>query len=195
MIHVTGGLDAISKAVNEAQRGLLPAEPTIVVGQPLTVDPSRAPAGAGMLWVQLAELPWRVRGDAAGTLDVGDGTWTESLRERYAQRVHEQLRRHIANLDSATLARTALSPADLQAANINLVRGDPYSGSTTIDQSLFLRPFARNAGHRTGIDRLWHIGASSHPGPGLSGMSGFLAAGALTRSGPRRPRGRDGHGG
>ena len=188
VIHVTGGLDAISKAVNEAQRGLLPAEPTIVVGQHLTVDSSRAPAGAGMLWVQIVELPWLVRGDAAGTIDVGDGTWSDSLREHYAQRVHEQLRRHIANLDSVTLARTALSPADLQAANVNLVRGDPYSGSMTPDQSLFLRPFARNAGHRTGIDRLWHIGASSHPGPGVSGASGFLAAGALTRSRSRRLR-------
>ena len=52
---------------------LLPAEATIVVGQPLTIDPSRAPAGKGLLWIQLQELPWRVKGDAAG-LDVGDGS-------------------------------------------------------------------------------------------------------------------------
>ena len=179
VIHVTGGVEAISKAVNEARRGLLPEEPTVVVGQPLTIDPSRAPAGAGMLWVQLAELPWRVRGDAAGSIDVGDGTWTESLRERLVQRVHELLRHHITNLDSATFARTALSPVDLQAANVNLLHGDPYSGATTLDQSLFWRPSARNPGHRTAIDRLWHIGASSHPGPGLAGTSGFLVASTL----------------
>jgi len=83
------------------------------------------------------------------------------------------------NLDSATRARVVLSPADLQAANINLVQGDPYSGSTALDQSLLLRPFPQGAAHRTPIDRLWHIGASSHPGPGLTGASGYLVAQAL----------------
>ena len=68
VIHVTPGLDGVSRAVNEAERGLLPAEATIVVGQPLTIDPSRAPEGKGMLWVQLQELPWQVKGDAAGDL-------------------------------------------------------------------------------------------------------------------------------
>ena len=85
IVHVTPGLDGVSRAVNEAERGLLPAEATIVVGQPLTIDPSRAPAGKGLLWIQLQELPWRVKGDAAGELDVGDGVWTERLKERYAE--------------------------------------------------------------------------------------------------------------
>src|SRR5207248_8106202 len=87
IVHVTPGLDGVSRAVNEAERGLLPAEATIVVGQPLTLDPSRAPEGKGILWIQLQELPRRVKGDAAGEPDVGDGTWTADLRERYADRI------------------------------------------------------------------------------------------------------------
>ena len=47
IVHVTPGLDGVSRAVNEAERGLLPAEATIVVGQPLTIDASRAPDGQG----------------------------------------------------------------------------------------------------------------------------------------------------
>jgi phytoene dehydrogenase-like protein len=82
IVHVTPGLDGVSRAVNEAERGLLPAEATIVMGQPLTMDESRAPEGSGLLWIQLQELPWHVKGDAGGELDVGDGTWTETLRER-----------------------------------------------------------------------------------------------------------------
>ena len=66
IVHVTPGLDGVSRAVNEAERGLLPAEATVVVGQPLTMDESRAPQGAGLLWIQLQELPWHVKGDAAG---------------------------------------------------------------------------------------------------------------------------------
>jgi phytoene dehydrogenase-like protein len=72
-----------------------------------------------------------------------------------------------------------LSPADLQAANVNLQRGDPYSGSLALDQNFLWRPFAASPGHATAVDRLWHIGASTHPGPGLGAGSGTLVANAL----------------
>jgi phytoene dehydrogenase-like protein len=71
---------------------------------------------------------------------------------------------------------TILSPADLEAANINLVGGDPYSGNCAIEQFHLFRPFPGGRNHRTPIKRLWHIGASTHPGPGLGGMSGHLVA-------------------
>jgi phytoene dehydrogenase-like protein len=171
IVHLTPGLDGVSRAVNEAKRGLLPGEATVVVGQPLTMDPSRAPEGAGLLWVQLQELPWRVKGDAAGTLDVGDGSWTESLRERYADRIQARLERHIPNLDQKIVGRTTLSPADLQKANINFVHGDPYGGALELDQNFLWR-----APHRTPVDGVWHVGASTHPGPGLGGGSGALVA-------------------
>ena len=87
IVHVTPGLDGVSRAVNEAERGLLPAEATIVAGQPCAVDPSRAPDGKWIVWIQLQELPaGPVRGDAAGEIDVRDGTWTDDLREAYADR-------------------------------------------------------------------------------------------------------------
>ena len=176
IVHLTPGLDGVSRAVNEAERGLLPAEATVVVGQPLTIDPSRAPDGAGMLWIQLQELPWRIKGDAAGELDVGDGSWTEELRERYADRIQARIAAHIPNLESELRKRVVLSPADLQAANINLVHGDPYSGALSLDQNLLWRPLPASPGHTTPVRRLWHIGASTHPGPGLGAGSGTLVA-------------------
>jgi phytoene dehydrogenase-like protein len=179
IVHLTPGLDGVSRAVNEAERGLLPAEATVVVGQPLVVDDSRAPGGKGMLWIQLQELPWHVKGDAAGELDVGDGTWDESLRERYADRIQARIARHVPNLESSILGRVVLSPADLRAANINLEHGDPYSGSLALDQNFLWRPFARQPGHRTPIDGLFQIGASTWPGPGLGAGSGTLVAKAL----------------
>jgi phytoene dehydrogenase-like protein len=179
IVHLTPGLDGVSRAVNEADRGLLPAEATVVVGQPLAVDDSRAPVGKGLLWIQLQELPWHVKGDAAGELDVGDGTWNESLRERYADRIQARIARHVPNLESSILRRVVLSPADLQKANINLERGDPYSGSLALDQNFLWRPFARQPGHRTAVDGLFHIGASTWPGPGLGAGSGTLVAKAL----------------
>src|SRR5438067_2651594 len=176
IVHVTPGLDGISRAVNEAERGLLPAEATIVVGQPLTIDSSRAPAGKGMLWIQLQELPWHVKGDAAGELDVGEGVWSDRLKERYANRIQARLGQHIPNLESGLLHRVVLSPADLQRMNVNFVHGDPYGGALSLDQNFLWRPFPRSPGHATPVERLWHIGASTWPGPGLGAGSGTLVA-------------------
>ena len=187
IVHVTPGLDGVSRAVNEADRGLLPAEATIVCGQPMAVDPSRAPEGSWIVWIQLQELPaGRVKGDAAGEIDVRDGIWTEELREEYADRVTGRLGRHIQNLERATIKRVALSPADIAAMNVNLVGGDIYGGSCALDQNFLFRPLAQAPGHRTPVDNLWHIGASTHPGPGLGAGSGYLVYKELTK--PAAPR-------
>jgi phytoene dehydrogenase-like protein len=191
IVHVTRGLDGVSRAVNEADRGLLPAEATIVCGQPLAVDPSRAPAGKSILWIQLQEVPSRPKGDAAGELDTGDGTWTEELREAYADRIQARLARQIENLDAALLRRVVLSPADIEADNPNMVGGDIYSGSCALDQNLLWRPRPELPGHATPVDALFHIGASTHPGPGLGAGSGTLVAREILKEPlPRRALGR-----
>ena len=187
IVHVSPGLDGVSRAVNEAERGLLPAEATIVCGQPMAVDPSRGPEGSWIVWIQLQELPaGRVKGDAAGELDVGDGAWTEKLRESYADRIVARLARHVQNLERATVARVVLSPADIEAMNVNLVGGDIYGGSCALDQNFLFRPLPQAPGHRTPVDALWHIGASTHPGPGLGAGSGYLVYKELTK--PALPR-------
>jgi phytoene dehydrogenase-like protein len=181
IVHLTPGLDGVSRAVNEAERGLLPSEATVVVGQPLALDESRAPAGKGMLWIQLQELPRVLKGDAAGELDIGDGTWNDELRERYADRIQARLARHLPNLESSIVKRVALGPHDLERLNVNLLHGDPYGGALSIDQNFLWRPFPRSPGHETSVGRLFHIGASTWPGPGLGAGSGTLVAHELLR--------------
>ena len=168
IVHVTPGLDGVSRAVNEAERGLIPEEATIVVGQPLTIDPSRAPEGKGLLWIQLQELPSRIE-------------WTDDMREGYADRIQARLARHIPNLESSIVRRAALGPHDLERMNMNLLHGDPYGGALSLDQNFLWRPFAQSPGHTTPIERLWHIGASTWPGPGLAAGSGTLVAQELLK--------------
>ena len=43
LIHLSDGIDAVSKSSNEAERGMLPETPTICVGQPTALDPTRCP--------------------------------------------------------------------------------------------------------------------------------------------------------
>ncbi|OJY39436.1 MAG: FAD-dependent oxidoreductase [Rhizobiales bacterium 65-9] len=175
LIHLTDGVDAVSKSHNEATRGLLPETPTICVGQPAALDASRCPEGKAILWVQVPDAPSFVKGDAAGAIET-TGQWSEDMRERFADRIELIIARHIAEFRSTILARRAYSPADLEKININLVGGDPYGGSCAIDQFFLWRPFAGSRNHSTRVKNLFHIGASTHPGPGLSGGSGYLAS-------------------
>ena len=178
LVHLADGVDSVSKSANEAERGLLPAEPTICVGQPSQLDPSRCPNGKSILWLQIPDAPVVVKGDASHEIET-DGTWSESTREAFADRLEGQLRRHISNFDEIKLDRKAYSPADLEALNVNLVGGDPYGGACSIDQFFLWRPFVGSVNATTSIRNLHHIGASTHPGPGLGGGSGFNVAKAL----------------
>lgn len=176
LIHLTDGIDAVSKSANEAERGMLPATPTICVGQPSRIDPTRAPEGKAVLWLQIPDAPRTIKGDAAGEIAATD--W-DAAKEAFADRIETILRRHIANFDAIKRSRRAYSPADLERMNINLVGGDPYGGACSVDQFFIWRPFAHSTNGETPVRGLLHIGASTHPGPGLGGGSGFNAAKAL----------------
>ena len=181
MLHVTPGLDAVSKAVTEADCGLLPDKATIVVCQPVALDQSRAPDGKWILWIQLQEIPQLIKGDVRAEIECpANGQWNEDIREAYADRVIEQLSENILNLKSATLKRVVYSPKDLENANINLLHGDAYSGVCSLDQFLFWRPLKALKNHQTPVSNVYHIGASTHPGPGLAGGSGYLVAKSIT---------------
>lgn len=180
LLHLTPGLDGVSRAANEAERGMLPAVPTICVGQPTALDPSRCPAGRAILWLQLPEAPRHIKGDAAGVFTIPtDGRWTEALREQYADRVQAILAQHIDGFAETVIRRVAYSPADLEAMNVNLVGGDPYGGYCGLDQFFLWRPLKSSLNHHTHVPRLYHIGASTHPGPGLGAGSGYLVAKAI----------------
>jgi len=175
LIHLAESIDSVSKSSNEAERGMLPVAPTICVGQPHRLDPTRCPEGKSILWLQIPDAPRTIKGDAAREIET-DAVWSEATREAFADRIETFLANHIEGFAGSVLARKAYSPADLEAMNINLVGGDPYGGSCTLDQFFIWRPFAHSKNNTTAIENLHHIGASTHPGPGLGGGSGFLLA-------------------
>jgi phytoene dehydrogenase-like protein len=174
LIHLTDGIDAVSKSANEAERGMLPETPTICVGQPHRLDPSRCPEGKAILWLQIPDAPRIIKGDAAG--EIAGREWDDTTREAFADRLEAILSKHIKDFGAIRLARRAYSPRDLEAMNMNLVGGDPYGGYCGIDQFFIWRPFAHSAKGTGSVQGLIHIGASTHPGPGLGGGSGFNAA-------------------
>jgi phytoene dehydrogenase-like protein len=175
-LHLTSGLDACSQAINEAICGLLPSEPTISLDSPTLLDPSRAPEGKATMRLQMLEIPCHPRGDAAGTIDVGDGTWTEDLKQRFADRVLEIVGRHVPNVPGAILGCHIISPDDLARFSPNLGPGDPYGGSHDLAQSYLLRPLPSQPSHRTAVSNVYMLGAATWPGHGVNGGSGYIVA-------------------
>ncbi|EST55627.1 FAD-dependent oxidoreductase [Brevibacillus panacihumi W25] len=178
IIHLTSGVNGVSQSVTEAVNGLLPREGTIVLGQHTAYDPSRAPEGKHTLWIQLQEMPRNLAGDALGEIDTTGG-YTDQVVQAYADRIEERISRHVPQFKESILKRVVISPVELERYNPNLVGGDPYSGSSSVDQFLFFRPGTGYKRHETPIRNLYHIGASTHPGAGLGGTSGYLAVKAM----------------
>ncbi|MFI2212499.1 phytoene desaturase family protein [Streptomyces sp. NPDC020141] len=178
LIHLSDGSGGTGIACAEAEAGLLPRRPTVAVGRQYVLDPSRVPDGAAALWLQLQEVPYAPAGDAAGELDTTRG-WTGELARGYADRVLDRVAAHAPGLRELILAVDVITPVQLAAHNPNALRGDPYGGSAELDQSFLWRPLPGSGRHATPVPGLWHIGASTHPGPGLGGVSGHIVATAL----------------
>lgn len=177
-VHLAPSLAQMSEVYAQAMAGLLPREPLLVVGQPTAFDDTRAPAGQHVLWIQVRALPARPQGDAAG--QIAAAPW-DQIKDAYADRVLDIIEAYAPGLRRSTLARCVLSPSDLERDNPNLVDGDSLSGSHHLDQFFVFRPGWGRSRWRTGVPRLFHIGASTWPGAGTGAASGYLLARDLAR--------------
>jgi phytoene dehydrogenase-like protein len=175
-VHLAPSLATLARTYTDALDGLLPAEPGLVVGQPTAIDPSRAPAGKHVLWVQVRVLPSRIRGDAACSITGRD--W-DTVKDAYADRVIGIIERYAPGFSASIIARAVHSPADLERDNPNLVGGDSLGGSHHLDQNFLFRPAFGWSRYRTPVDRLYMVGASTWPGAGTGAGSGFMLAKSL----------------
>jgi phytoene dehydrogenase-like protein len=128
------------------------------------------------MWIQLQQVPYAPRGDAAGEIDTGDGSWTEALTLAFTERVLAALEPHVENWPAARGTSVTLSPAAIERRNPNLVRGDIYAGDCELSQSYLWRPLPAYGAHATPVERLYQCGASTYPGPGLNAASGRIVA-------------------
>jgi phytoene dehydrogenase-like protein len=179
--HLSSGLDNCTLAIAQAMAGLIPADPTFTVDCPTNHDPSRAPAGKAILRVQFLEMPCRPRGDAAGTIAVGDGTWTEDLNQRFAERALQLISQHISNVPSAVIGMHVVAPTDLARFSPNQGPGDPYGGANDLAQSYLFRPLPGQPGHRSSVPNVYTVGAGTWPGHGVNGGSGYIVAQQLLK--------------
>ncbi|KGF69734.1 dehydrogenase [Hoeflea sp. BAL378] len=172
-VHIAPSLEQMARTYQQAVAGLLPDEPVLVVGQPTAIDPSRAPAGKHVLWVQVRMVPGVIRGDAAGAIT---GTDWASVKEIYADRAIGMIERHAPGFKAKILGRAVVSPLDLEADNPNLVGGDQVAGSHHLSQNFLFRPALGHATGNTPVEGLHITGASVWPGAGTGAGAGYMLA-------------------
>ena len=177
-VHVGPYVDDMARTYTDALAGLLPSSPMLVVGQTTAIDPSRAPAGGHVLWIQVRMVPSRIAGDAAGSIEAR--RWEEA-KGPFAERVLDKLEEYAPGARERILDWTVLGPDDLERHNPNLVGGDSLGGSHHLSQNLLFRPVPGWSGYRTPVDGLYMVGSGTWPGGGVNAISGRLAADMITR--------------
>ena len=165
-VHIGPYIDDMAMTYTQAAAGRLPSSPTLVVGQPTVSDPSRAPQGKHVLWVQVRMLP----------LALQDGSTWAQRGEEYADLVIDKIEEYAPGLRASILSRCVMTPDDLESHNANLVKGDSLGGSHHPAQFFFLRPVPGWGRHRTPLRNLYVCGSGTWPGGGVGGASGALVA-------------------
>ena len=176
-LHVADGLDALTEGTSALERGLIPARPFLVMGQYGAYDPTRAPRGADTAWAY-THVPQATRGDAGGRLT---GTWDESELAIFAERIEDEVERLAPGFRDLVAARHVSGPRELEQANRNLVGGALNGGTAKFHQQLVFRPIPGLGRPETPVRRLMLASASAHPGGGVHGAPGAIAARALLR--------------
>jgi phytoene dehydrogenase-like protein len=172
-VHVTESVDALTTHSAELARGLVPAEPFLLVGQYASADPTRQPAGHETAWAY-THVPQHVRGDGGGAGLCG--SWDRSELDRMAARMEARMERVAPGFRARIIGRHAAGPHELEAADANLVGGAINGGTAQIHQQLVLRPIPGLGRAETPIRRLFLASASAHPGGGVHGACGANAA-------------------
>ena len=152
-VHLGGSFAEIFESEWNASHGRHSETPFVLVAQPSLFDATRAPAGQHTLWAY-CHVP------NGSTVDMTDA-------------IERQIERFAPGFRDCIIARSVLTPADLERHNANLIGGDINGGIQDLSQ-MFLRPTIRM--YSTAVDHLYLCSSSTPPGGGVHGLCGFHAA-------------------
>ena len=157
-VHIGGTLEEVAASERAAWRGEAHERPFVLLTQPSLFDATRAPAGKHTAWAYC---------------HVPNGSKPNGMKEDMTGRIEAQIERFAPGFRATILARSVMSPVELERHNANLVGGDIGGGQLAFRQ-LFLRPTASL--YRTPVKGLYLCSSSTPPGGGVHGMCGFNAA-------------------
>ncbi len=173
-ISISPSVDYLERAYDDAKYGDFSREPYIDVLIPSMIDPDMAPPGKHVMSCFVQYAPYELR----------EGTWEEK-REAFGDAVIDTLSRYIPNLKDIILHRQVVTPWDIEQT-VGLSQGNIFQGELSLSQLFFLRPAAGHAEYRTPVKGYYLCGSGAHPGGGIMGAPGRLAAMAVLRDVGRR---------
>jgi phytoene dehydrogenase-like protein len=166
LVSLTASAVSLEKAADAAKYGEISEAPHVEFTVPTIRTPALADGGKHVLVARAQYAPYRLRDGAA---------WDTGRREALADRVTAAIEAIAPGFSGRVRHRVAMSPLDLEA-RFGLREGSPSGGELGLDQILFMRPVAGWGRHATPIAGLYLGGAGTHPGPGILGGAGWLAA-------------------
>jgi phytoene dehydrogenase-like protein len=172
VVSLTPSLSALERAYDAAKYGRLSVEPHVEISVPSLRWSSLAPDGKHVLVARVQYVPHR----------LSDGVWNDASRLALGDSVTGVINRALPGFQELARHQETLTPFDLEA-RFGVTGGALTHGELTLDQILFMRPIAGYGRHAMPIDGLYLGGRGAHPGPGILGGAGGLAArAAMTRT-------------
>ncbi|HLX34320.1 MAG TPA: NAD(P)/FAD-dependent oxidoreductase, partial [Candidatus Limnocylindrales bacterium] len=175
-ISISPSLDAMERAYDDAKYDRFSAKPYVDIVIPTLVDPSMAPPGKHVMSCFVQYAPYH--------LDPSLGGWDQQ-REAFGDAVVSRIAEFAPDLPSKILHRQVMTPLDIERTT-GLTEGNIFQGELSLEQLFFSRPVPGWARFRTPIRDLWLCGSSTHPGGGIMGANGRIAAMELLRSRGRK---------
>jgi phytoene dehydrogenase-like protein len=175
-IRLSRDLDTIERAFDAAKYGGYAGEPWIELTIPSVSDSALAPSGAHVISAYVQFAPYHLRGT----------TW-DVERDRLGDAATRTIATYAPGFESTIVARQVITPLDLERT-FGLTGGHIFHGELSLDQLFITRPLLGWARYATPVGRLYLCGSGTHPGTGLNGRSGALAAKAILKSMKGRPR-------
>ncbi len=170
-ISISPSIDYLERAFDDAKYGRFSRRPYMDITIPSLIDPTMAPPGKHVMSIFCAYAPY----------ELSDGTWDQQ-REPFGDAVIDTLSEYMPNLKEILLHRQVVTPWDMEQL-IGLTEGNIFHGEMSLEQLFFLRPAPGYADFTTPVRNLYMCGSGCHPGGGVMGAPGQLAAQKILRAG------------
>ena len=173
-MSISPSVEYMEKAYDEAKYGHWSSHPYIDMVIPTLTDTSLAPPGKHILSCFVQYAPYKL----APGLD-----W-DTEKEKFGDNVVNTIAEYAPNIKDIILHRQVVTPLDLERT-WGLTEGNIFQGELSLEQLFFLRPVAGWAQFRSPIKNLYMCGSATHPGGGIMGAPGRLAALEILKDGSR----------
>ena len=175
-ISFSPSVTEMERAYDDAKYNRFSRRPYIDMIIPTLVDPSMAPPGKHIISCFVQYAPYKLAPEL--------GTWDDQ-REAFGDAVVDRIAEFAPNIRDIILFRNVQTPLDIERTT-GLTEGNIFQGELSLEQLFFNRPVPGYARFRTPVRDLWLCGSATHPGGGIMGANGRIAALEVLRARGRK---------